>query len=185
MLQRALHILSSISLLAVVFLINNGIGIGSILSIVGIHVGYDLPQIVSYFVYIVSAVAFAWILTLLFEKLRPGELTSHNIEQLDSDNSSLLAMILAYIFVGLSINNAWTLVSVLFFLLVFNLCGSSHIYNPLFYLFGYRYYYVSSSKTKFLVMTKARYPLGSKADFSNCRCLNDFTYIDMSNNNME
>jgi hypothetical protein len=180
MIQRVLHIISSISLLAVIFLINKGIGIGGILAVVGIHVGYDLPQWISYIIYIVVVVGFAGILTLLFKKLRPGELTKQNIEELDADNSGLLAMLLAYIFVGLSINNGWTLLAVMLFLLIFNLCGSSHIYNPLFYLFGYHYYYVSSSKTKLLVMTKIKYPLGCEADFSNCRCLNDYTYIDMS-----
>lgn len=153
---------------------------GEILASVGIHVGYDLPQWMSYIFYIVVVIVYAWILTRLFKKLRSGELKKENIEELDADNSGLLAMILAYVFVGLSINNGWTLIAVMLLLLIFNLSGSSHIYNPLFYLFGYHYYYVTSSKTKLLVMTKIKYPLGSLADFSNCKCLNDYTYIDMS-----
>ena len=181
MIQRIFNILSPISLLAVIFLINHGIGVGEILLLTGIHVGYDLPQVVSYAAYIVAVVFYAWILTRFFKKLRPGQLTKNNIEQLDADNSGLLAMIFAYVFVGLSINNGWTLLAIMLFLLIFNLYGSSHIYNPLFYLFGYHFYYVSSAKTKLLVMTKIKYPLGSVADFSNCRCLNDYTYIDMSN----
>lgn len=180
MIQRILHILSSISLLAVIYLINSGIGMGTLLGGIGIHVKYDLPQWVSYVAYVVSAIGFAGVLTLFFKKLRPGELLNKNIEQLDSDNSGLLAMIMAYVFVGLSINNGWTLISVMLFLMIFNLCGSSHIYNPLFYLFGYRYYYVTSSKTKILVMTRTKYPLGSDADFKRCGCLNDYTYIDLS-----
>ena len=180
MIQRLLNIISSISLLAVIFLINKGISIGEIIGLLGMRVPFDMPQWVSYAVYIAASVGFAGILTLLFGKLRPGELTKENIEELDADNSGLLAMILAYVFVGLSINNCWTLLAIMSFLLIFNLCGSSHIYNPLFYLFGYHYYYVTSSKTKLLVMTKIKYPLGSKADFSNCKCLNDYTYIDMT-----
>ena len=60
MVQRILHILSSISLLAVIFLINHGIGVGEILSLVGIHVGCDLPQVVSYAVYIVAVVLYIY-----------------------------------------------------------------------------------------------------------------------------
>lgn len=180
MIQRILHILSSISLLAVVYLINNGVGIGSILGEVGINVKYDLPQCFSYLTYIAVTIGFAGSLIFFFKSLRPGELRNQNIEQLDSDNSGLLAMILAYVFVGLSINNGWTLLAVMLFLLIFNLCGSSHIYNPLFYLFGYRYYYITFSKTKILVMTRTKYPLGANADFQHCGCLNDYTYIDLS-----
>ena len=183
MVQRILHILSSISLLAVIYLINNGIGVGTIMGGIGIHVNCDLPQWVSYMAYIVAVIGFAGILALMFKQLRPGELLKQNIEQLDADNSGLIAMIMAYVFVGLSINNGWTLIAVMLFLLIFNLCGSSHIYNPLFYLYGYHYYYVTSSKTKILVMTKTKYPLGSNADFQQCGCLNDYTYIDLSNKN--
>lgn len=181
MISRVLHIFSSISLLAVVYLINKGIGVGHILARMGIHVRYDLPQWISYIVYILAAIGFAGVLILLFDHLRQGELRSQHIERLDADNSGLLAMLLAYVFVGLSINNGWTLMAVMFLLLIFHLCGSSYIYNPLFYIYGYHYYYVTSSKTKILVMTKTKYPLGADADFARCGCLNDFTYIDTSN----
>lgn len=170
-------------MLAVIYLINNGIGVGALLGAVRIQVKYVLPQWVSYLIYIVVVIGFAGGLTFFFKKLRPGELLNQNIEQLDSDSSGLLAMILAYVFVGLSINNGWTLLAVMLFLLIFNLCGSSHIYNPLFYLFGYRYYYVTFSKTKILVMTRTKYPLGSDADFIQCGCLNDYTYIDLTSKN--
>ena len=183
MIQRILHILGSISLLAVIYLINNGISVGNILEILHIYVRYDLPQWVSVICYIVAVVGYTGFLIILFSRLRPGEIRGQYIEQLDADNSGLLAMILAYVFVGLSINNGVTLLVVMVFLLVFCLAGSSHIYNPLFYLFGYRYYYITSSKTKILVMTKTRYPLGANVDFVQCGCLNDYTYIDLSKKN--
>lgn len=183
--QSILHILSSISLLVVIYLINHGIGIGSIIAKLGIPVKYDLPQWMSYIVYIILTIGYAGILTLFFKRLRPGELRNQNIEQLDADNSGLLAMMLTYVFVGLSVNNNWALLIVIISLLIFNLClcDSMHIYNPLFYIFGYHYYYVSSSKIKILVMTRTKYPLGANADFKNCGCLNDYTYIDISKKN--
>ena len=143
MIQRILNILGSISLLAVIYLINKGIGVGYLLKYMDIHLNYNLPQWVSYVFYIVVVLVYTGLLILLFKHLRPGELRNKNIEHLDADNSGFLAMILAYVFVGLSINNAWTLMAIILFLLIFNLCGSSHIYNPLFYIFGYRYYYIT------------------------------------------
>lgn len=183
MIHRFLHILSSISLLAVIYLINNAIGVGTLLGKIGIRVNCDFPQWISNIVYVSTVIGFAGILTQMFRCLRPGELLKQNIERLDADNSGPLAMILAYVFVGLSIHNGWTLIAVMSFLIIFNLCGSSHIYNPLFYLFGYHYYYVTSSKTKILVMTRTKYPLGADADFKQCGCLNDYTYIDLSRKN--
>ena len=182
MIQRILNILGSISLLAVIYLINKGIGVGYLLKYMDIHLNYNLPHWVSYVFYIVVVLVYTGLLILLFKHLRPGELRNKNIEHLDADNSGFLAMILAYVFVGLSINNAWTLMAIILFLLIFNLCGSSYIYNPLFYIFGYRYYYITSSKTKILLMTKTRYPLGAIVDFKQCGCLNDYTYIDISKN---
>ena len=179
MIQRALNILSSVSLLATIYLINKGVGIGMILSKIGIRVNYDLPQYYSYVVYVVLPVFFAWLLTKLFSKLRPGELQPGCISEISADNSSFLAMILGYIFVGLSINNIHALFVIMGLLLIFHLCGNSYIFNPLFYLFGYRYYYLTSSGIKFLVMTKQRINLGANGDFSKSKCLNDFTYIDI------
>ena len=180
MIQRILNIISSVSLLVVVFLINKKIGICAILKFIGIPVRHDISQVISIIIYVLVVVVYAWILTRLFSHLRPGELRNETIEELDADNSGLLAMILAYIFVGLSITNGWSLIVVLCFLVIFYLHASTHIFNPLFYLFGYHYYYIKSSKTKYLMMTKTKYPLGSKMDFPNCRCLNDYTFIDMS-----
>ena len=179
MIQRLLNILSSVSLLATIFFINKGIGVGTILRYVGIRVGYDLPQYYSYIVYVLMPFIFAGCLIRLFPKLRPGELRAGNVSEISADNSSFLAMILGYVFVGLSISNASTLLVIMSFLLIFNLCGNSYVFNPLFYVFGYRYYYITSSNIKFLIMTRKRISLGTKADFPNARCLNDFTYIDL------
>lgn len=180
MIIQIFHILSSISLLPVIYLINNDITIGIILKEMGVYVNYNLPQWISYLVYVIIVILFAGIVINLSKYLRPGEIRKNNIEQLDSDNSALLGMMLAYIFVGLSITNTYTLIIVILFLVIFNLCGTSHIYNPLFYIFGYRYYYITSSKTKILLMTKNRYRLGTEADLPECKCLNDYTYIDFN-----
>lgn len=91
MIQRALNILSSVSLLATIFLINKGIGIGKILAEIGIRVNCDLSQYYSYLVYILLPVLFAWLLTRLFPKLRPGELQSGNVSEISAieDDKSL------------------------------------------------------------------------------------------------
>ena len=130
--------------------------------------------------YILLVLFFAFILTCLFGKLRAGEISKSSIEELDVDNSGLLAIILAYVFVGLSVSNFYMLIIIFCFLLIFNLCGTTHIYNPIFYVFGYHYYYIKLSKTKILVMTKTKYPMGAEVCFPDCRCLNDYTYIDMT-----
>ena len=87
MIQRILHIFGSISLLAVIYLINNGISVGNILEILHIYVRYDLPQWVSVICYIVAVVGYIGFLIILFSRLRPGEIRGQHIEQLDADNS--------------------------------------------------------------------------------------------------
>ena len=132
-------------------------------------------------IYIVSPILFAYILTFFFKKLRFCELTSENIKEINADNSGFLAMILGYIFVGLSINNIYALLVVMGFLLIFNMAGNSYIYNPIFYLFGYKYYYVTSTdRIKILIMSKQRIRLGDIVTFPEVHCLNDYTYIDIS-----
>lgn len=182
MIPRLLNIISSVSLLATIYLINKGMEVRYILSKIGVNFDVDVPKWISYLIYIALPIIFAFLVTLLFPKLRPGELKGEKVSELSADNSTILAMILGYIFVGLSIQNSFSLMIVMIMLVIFNLCGNTYLYNPIFYLFRYRYYYVTTSGIKILVMTKKKIKLGQSPDFSKVRCLNDFTYIDNSKN---
>ena len=54
MIQRILNIISSNSLLVVIYLINKGIDINYILNKLDINICFDLPRLLSYVIYIIS-----------------------------------------------------------------------------------------------------------------------------------
>ena len=56
-----------------------------------------------------------------------------------------------------------------------------YMYNHLFYIFHYRFYYVEmKSGSKILVMSKYEFQLGHKKDFTRLKKINDFSYIDLN-----
>ena len=58
-------------------------------------------------------------------------------------------------------------------------CAEIYLYNPIFHLLGYRFYFVTADKNKVLVMTKKDIKLGEQIEFKKLGQVNDFTYIDI------
>ena len=55
-----------------------------------------------------------------------------------------------------------------------------YLYNPIFLLFGYNYYNVSTKNgLTVIILTKQKFGLNTNVDFPNLRRLNDYTYIDL------
>ena len=89
------------------------------------------------------------------------------------------------IYIGLSINNIPTLVFAYIALTILCYCAEIYLYNPIFHLLGYRFYFVTADKNKVLVMTKKDIKLGEPIEFMKLGQVNDFTYIDIEETSKE
>lgn len=68
-------------------------------------------------------------------------------------------------------------------LLVFLLCSQNLYYNPLFLLYGYKFYYVTSkSGMRMFIISKREIKEAEGLKFSNLRRINNFTFIDKERN---
>ncbi len=177
-LYKLFFTLVSLLLLAVIYLINSSIEIGRL---TGLHLWFDMPAIVSYLIYIVGSLFLTWLCTLAFSKMETISLQSTNIKGIESADSTFVPMYLAYVFVGVSIQNEISLI--LCYLLIAIICffAQNYYFNPLFYILGYRYYFViNSADKKLLIMTKKHIYLGQEIDFANLKRLNDYSYVDIN-----
>lgn len=108
------------------------------------------------------------------------EIIGDNIDRIYPASDSFLPTFFAYIFLGLSINNMTTLIYVYVALGIFSICSGMYLYNPLFYIFGYRFYYLEmKSGTKFIIMSKYKFQKGHIVDFKEVKKINDFSYVDL------
>ena len=97
----------------------------------------------------------------------------------ESASAIFLPTFFGYVFVGLSINNNMTLVVIYIALTILCYCAEIYLYNPIFHLLGYRFYFVTVDKNKILVMTKKDIKLKEQIEFKILGQVNDFTYIDI------
>lgn len=105
----------------------------------------------------------------------------NGIENVELANDSYLPSYLGYFFVALSIpgENMIALYLIFGMLLVFLLCSQNLYYNPLFLLFGYKFYYLTKSNgMKILLISKRKIVQVKGLEFNNLRRINDFTFID-------
>ena len=171
-LYRLIFVGKAFILLVSIFLINHGITIGKIFSI-------DLPDAISYAIYVVVPVFLTYLNHRRFTKLDHADIKEGNIKLIESASAIFLPTFFGYVFVGLSINNIPTLVFVYIALTILCYCAEIYLYNPIFHLLGYRFYFVTADKNKVLVMTKKDIKLGEPIEFMKLGQVNDFTYIDI------
>lgn len=142
----------------------------------------DFPNWISYVTYLLMI----WLSTKLMLKWLPSlkdntTIKSENIDKMYPASESFLPIFFAYVFLGLSINNWTSLFCIYAALGIYCMCSEMYLYNPLFYVFGYRFYYIDmNSGTKILLMSKYKFQLGHKTDFIKVKRVNDFSYIDLN-----
>ena len=183
-LYRLIFVSKAFLLLVSICLINHGITIGKILNACGITgIPFDLPDILSYVIYLVIPIILSYCNHKRFPKLDHVNIEECNIVMIESASALFLPTFFAYVFVGLSINNFAMLAFAYIALTVLCYCAEIYLYNPIFHLLGYRFFFVTVDKNKVLVMTKKEIRLEEHVEFKQLGRVNDFTYIDLEKKN--
>ena len=179
-LYRLIFVGKAFLLLVSIYLINHSITIGQILKECGVTcISIDLPNVTSYMIYIVLPVLLTYLNHRTFPKLDHANIKEENINMVESASAIFLPTFFGYVFVGLSINNNLTLVIAYIVLTILCYYAEIYLYNPIFHLLGYRFYFVTADKNKVLVMTKKDIKLGELIEFKTLGQVNDFSYIDI------
>lgn len=179
-LYRLIFVGKAFLLLVSIFLINHSITIGQILTTCGVTcISIDLPDAVSFAIYFIVPVFLTYLNHRRFPMLDHAEIKEDNIKLIESSSAFFLPTFFGYVFVGLSISNFPTLVFVYIALTVLCYYAEIYLYNPIFHLLGYRFYFVTADKNKVLVMTKKNIKLGEQIEFKKLGQVNDFTFIDI------
>lgn len=110
-------------------------------------------------------------------------LTTDSIEggilEVELANDAYFPSYIGYFFVALSIPNTLTLIVVFGILFIFMIWSQNLYYNPMFLLFGYKFYYVTNKKgmRKFII-SKREIKSTDNLKFDHLRRINNFTFID-------
>lgn len=189
-LYRLLLTFNATSLIIVVFLIkekfvfscvwskfihipNNEVSI-SILNILK-----SFSDFISYVTYILIPILFTFISLRVGKCLGDANISKGAIVEIENANNAFLPSYLGYFFVALSISTFDTLVYMFIILLVFTFLSQTLYFNPLFLIFGYHFYNVSTSnKAKLFIISKKEITKVDDVEFPLLKRINNFTFIE-------
>ena len=118
---------------------------------------------------------FALLLTLYF-----GDDNLNCCTDVEYANSLFIPTYLGYFFVGLSLTNITQLLFVYIIIFVFTQLSQTEYFNPIYLLFGYKFYHIKSSAgTKLFIITKRKIRNATEEKFENLKRINETTFIEL------
>lgn len=103
-----------------------------------------------------------------------GEVTS-----IEYANNAFLPSYLGYFFVALSVPNLETLIFVYVILFAFTYCSQALYFNPLFLIFGFKFYNVTTSEgTVIFLISKKEYRSPAEVVIAETRRINGYTFLE-------
>jgi hypothetical protein len=101
------------------------------------------------------------------------------IASIEYANNAFLPSYLGYFFVALSIPNTETLIFVYTILFVFTFVSQALYFNPLFLLYGYKFYNVATKRgTSIFLISKDEYRIPSEVVIPIARRINGYTFLE-------
>ncbi|BDQ38765.1 hypothetical protein SYK_31250 [Pseudodesulfovibrio nedwellii] len=174
---RLLLTFNATSLLVIVFLVQNGFSLGYFFAKCPYLVG--LPNAVSYVGYLFVPVALTGLSVLLSAWLGKDSFDDGEIVSIEHANNSFLPSYLGYFFVALSVGNWETLVFVYSVLFVFTFLSQALYFNPLFLLFGFSFYNITTKNEAVVFLISRRsYKIPLDVIIPKAHRINNYTFIE-------
>jgi hypothetical protein len=143
----------------------------------------NLPHFVSYIIYFTIPVLLTLLSLLLSKWLSDDSIETEKgvsaVKEIEQANNAYLPSYLGYFFVALSVPHCDTLIFVFAILFLFTFLSQTLYFNPLFLIFGYHFYYITThTNIKIFLITRKELKHPSKISFPSLKRINDFTFID-------
>lgn len=164
---------NSTSLLLVVYWIKSGITLPILPPC------FHIPNYVSYLIYILGMLLLTYLSLLCSKFLGKDAMNQGDIENVEYANDAFLPSYLGYFFVALDVPNIETLCFVYPLIFVFTFLSQTLYFNPLFLVFGYHFYNLTTANNvRVFMITKKKFKDPKTISFPSLKRINDFTFID-------
>lgn len=177
LLFRLLLTFNATSLLVIIFLVQKTYTLGYFFS--GCTFLVELPNAVSYLLYLSVPIIFTGISILLRRFLGKDDFRGGTVSTIEHANNSFLPSYLGYFFVALSIGNWETLFFVYGVLFVFTFLSQALYFNPLFLLFRFEFYNITTTNgAAIFLISRQKYKVPDEIDIETAFRINNYTYIE-------
>lgn len=177
---RVLLTFNATSLLVIIFLVQKGYTLGYFFcSAAWLGWAIELPNAVSYLFYLAIPILSTGLSIWLSKHLGKDEFKAGEVDSIEHANNSFLPSYLGYFFVALSISNTETLWFVYGVLFVFTYLSQALYFNPLFLLFGYEFYNITTKNgTAIFLISKECYKKPDDIQIPLAYRINNYTFIE-------
>ncbi|MBQ6657082.1 MAG: hypothetical protein IJM64_07355 [Ottowia sp.] len=166
--------LNATSFFVVVFLVQKGCSLGHWFP------QARIPNLASYVIYAAIPLALTGISIWLIRFLGKDPSEKGGVESIECANNSFLPSYLGYFFVALGITSRETFVFVYILIFVFTFLSQTLYFNPLFLIFGYKFYNVKTKRgASIFLVSKMKYKIPGDIDILNTHRINDYTFIEI------
>lgn len=174
-LYRILLTFNSTSLIVVVYLVKERCTISDFnISL------FTLPNYISYVIYVLIPIILTLISLYISKYLSKDSIDLGKVKQIEQANNAFLPSYLGYFFVALSVPYCDTLVFIFLILFVFTFLSQTLYFNPLFLIFGFQFYYLTTTnEIKIFIITRKELKDPKLTEFKELRRINNFTFIDL------
>lgn len=174
-LYRILLTFNSTSLIVVVYLVKERCTISDF----NIPL-FTLPNYISYVIYVLIPIILTLISLYISKYLSKDSIDIGKVKQIEQANNAFLPSYLGYFFVALSVPYCDTLVFIFLILFVFTFLSQTLYFNPLFLIFGFQFYYLTTTnEIKIFIITRKELKDPKLTEFKELRRINNFTFIDL------
>jgi len=141
---------------------------------------YDLLNLSSYLFYIVSILLLSIASIYLINMLSDDEIEKDTLINIEPANDAFLPSYLGYFFVALSVPDIQMFLVVFGIIAIFIYYSRISYFNPVFFIFGYKFFYViNSNNVKVLLITKKELKTTQSASFNYLKRITNYTFIDV------
>ncbi len=181
---KPLYTLLALSLVFFVYAVNNDLTLDSVAgkfewTCVSQWLKDNIPSYGSYFLYIFILIGLAFLLQCASKLLPNIDMPEGNITSIEPASDGMMITYFGLFFFALSVNNSQALMITFILLLVCLLFSNVYMFNPLFNIIHYRFYYITfDSGKKCLLISKEKFAHGDTVKFERLYKLNEFTFID-------
>lgn len=173
---RILLTFNATSLLLLVYAIHKKI---TLYNVYPAEITCHIPDYVSYITYGFIPVVLTKTSILLANFLGKDEFKAGSVKSIEHANNSFLPSYLGYFFVALSISDGETLIFVYIILFIFTFLSQALYFNPLFLLFGYNFYNVTTtSGTTLFLISRSDHKEPGEVQISCARRINNYTFLE-------
>ena len=174
---RLLLTITATSLLLIIFVVQKGYTFGYFFDKCTYLI--ELPNAISYVVYLLVPVALTELSIFLSKHLGKDEFKAGEVIAIEHANNSFLPSYLGYFFVALSVGNWETLVFVYGVLFVFTFLSQALYFNPLFLLFGFEFYNIKTkSGASIFLISRKHYKTPDDVEIEKAYRINNYTFIE-------